>query len=394
MACSHLTLSTGALDLISRVLEHLTGELQLNQTQQKQAKDGYDGVTRWLAAENSEIRFHEPRLFAQGSLAQDTTVCPIARTEFDLDIVCLINIAKNQSPAEVYDLIWKRMHANATYRRIMEEMPRCIRLDYAKESRFHLDIVPAIPDRERGGNFILIPDGSDDRANMVWKTSNPIDFKDWLEKKKIVESVKQARSKIDPLNMPLPVEQKAVLTKCIQLLKRWRDVLWQHDPDLATPSIILTYLAASLYQGERSLAIAFDRILDNLVEFANSNERILVSPVNELETISEKWIRNPDCHGAFVEGIRGLRAEWSEALEIASDINQGLAPLTDKLKILFGEQITLAVKSASRAIAEARSKNDLYIEKATGKLLPSAPIIAATVVRSRPHTFFGDQGNE
>jgi len=390
LASPLVTLSPGALNLISQILDHLTVQIQLSKTQQERAKSGYKGVTDWLVAEESSIRAYGPWLFPQGSLAQDTTVCPIERVDFDLDIVCRINFPKNRSPADVYNLIWDRMYESGVYSPIMEDMPRCIRLDYAKDSKFHLDIVPAIPDRERGGNFILIPDGSDDREKMTWKTSNPMDFKDWLEQKKVVESVKVARSRIDPFNMPLPAGQKAALTKVIQLLKRWRDVLWQDDPDLATPSIVLTYLAASLYQGEESLAISFDKMLDNLVEFAGSGTYILYSPVNDRETISEKWIRNRDCYDAFVEGIRRLRAQWDEILEIAADPQAALASLTEKLKDLFGEQITVAVKSASRAIADARSSGNLCVDKVTRGLQIATAASPIAAVKSRPHNFFGD----
>jgi hypothetical protein len=390
VALSLIALSSDALDQISQVLDHLTIEIQLSKTQQERAKNAYEGVTDWLADDESTIHVYSPWLFPQGSLAQDTTVCPIARIDFDLDIVCRIDCPKSRSPEELYWLIWDRMQASGTYSPIMEEMPRCIRLNYAKESKFHLDIVPAIPDRERGGNFILIPDGSDERKKTIWKTSNPIDFKNWLEQRKVVDSVKMARSRIDPFNIPLPAGQKAALTKAIQLLKRWRDVRWQNEPDLATPSIVLTYLAASLYQEEESLAKSFDRILDNLVEFVGSGTYVLFSPVNDRETISEKWIKNRDCYEAFVDGIKKLRLQWDEILEIAADPASGLTPLTDKLKGLFGEQITLAVKSASRATAEARSSRNLYVEKKTGELLATAPAVATTAVRARTHTFFGD----
>jgi Second Messenger Oligonucleotide or Dinucleotide Synthetase domain len=379
---------------MSSILDELTVALQLNQTQKQRAKQSYDGVTNWLADEDSEIRPFNPWLFPQGSLAQDTTVRPIAATEFDLDVICRVDYVKTHEPEEVYELIWNRMHANGTYQPLMEEMPRCIRLNYAKESQFHLDIVPAIPDRARGGSFILIPDGSAGSDRMVWKTSNPIGFKNWLETRKSVVSVKEARARIDPLEMPLPAQQKAVLTKNIQLLKRWRDIRWQDEPEVATPSILLTYLAASLYQGEESLSIAFDRMLDDLVQFADSGVTRISSPVNDQETISEKWIRKPDCHEAFVHGIKDLRARWDEVLAIAVDSSRTIAPLTEKLKDLFGEPIISAVKAAMHdPVERARTGGGLVVEKQSGRLettaLPTAKVAAYTAYRGQ--TFHGDR---
>jgi hypothetical protein len=152
----------------------------------------------------------------------------------------------------------------------------------------------------------------------------------------------------------------------------------------------LTYLVASLYQGEESLAITFDRTLNNLTEFVGSGEYTIVNPVNCTETISEKWVRSRDSYHAFVEGVQHLRFQWEEVLEIAASPTLGIAPLSDKLKVLFGEKITAAVKSASRAIAEARERKQLYVEKTSRTLLPVAPAMSASAVRSRDHTFFGN----
>jgi hypothetical protein len=386
------SISPTANQLISTILDELTRALQLDETQKKRAKQSYDGVTGWLADAESDVAPLNPWLFPQGSLAQDTTVRPIASGEFDLDVVCRVDLSEDNDPAAVFKRIWRRMQASGTYQPLMQEMPRCIRLNYAEDSQFHLDIVPAIPDRTRGGNFILIPDGSGDRDAMVWKTSNPIDFKDWLEKRKSVVSVKEARARIDPLDMPLPVGQKAVLTKTIQLLKRWRDVLWRDELDSSTPSILITYLVGSLYQGDEMLSTAFDRTLNDLLQFVESGVTRITSPVNDRETISEKWIRNPDCHEAFVEGVRDLRSHWDEVIQIAADSNRGVEPLAKKLKHIFGEPIAAAIKAAMHTPVErARTEDRLLVERASRRIEPTAvpAPAAAAFVSSRRQTFHG-----
>ena len=392
MSFSTCLVSPDAIRLISGILDEVTIGLQLNQTQKGRAKQSYNGVTDWLAADGSDIGPYNPWLFPHGSLAQDTTVHPISRSEFDLDIICRVDYARARRPEDVYKAIWDRMHANGTYRPLMEDMPRCIRLNYAKESRFHLDIVPAIPDLGRGGTYILIPDGSGDGDGMVWKTSNPIGFKGWLEKKKVVVAFKEARARVDPLNEPLPAEQKATLTKSIQLLKRWRDVRWENEPKLATPSIVLTYLAASLYQGEGSLAYAFENILDGLTQFVDSGVRKIYSPVNDQEVISEKWLSKPEVHESFVEGVRHLRRRWDELLEIGADSTLGIPSLSATMQGIFGEPVIGGVKSALGIYTQARATGNLHLDKKSASLLLQAPVVSVmpSAARVKPNTHFGN----
>lgn len=122
----------------------------MNATQFERAEQSYDGVTNWLAADESPLSGFDPLLYPQGSLLLDTTVRPIRQAEFDLDLVCVLNMVKGRSPAHIYDVIWDRMYTHRTYRAIMERKDRCIRLNYAKDAQFHLDIVPAIIDTAKG----------------------------------------------------------------------------------------------------------------------------------------------------------------------------------------------------------------------------------------------------
>lgn len=379
--------------LISGTLGLIAEDLQLGRSRFAVATQAYRGATTWLAADGSPIRSRDPHLFPHGSLALDTTVRPIFSSEFDLDVICRVRCGPEARPSEIYKLIWDRMYEHGTYRPLMEEKPRCIRLSYADTSQFHLDIVPAIPDKRRGGTFILIPDGSGDLNQMVWKTANPEGFKDWFEKRKVLTEIKHARAHIAPLGEPLPAEQKAVLTKSVQLVKRWRDVRWADDPENGTPSIVLTCLAASIYSGQTSLAHALDDILDGLVLFAGGGETEIFNPVNAEEVISEKWIRVPDSHEAFVEGVRAFRSDWNEVLEIAEDARQGIPALTKKLEALFGEPVAEAVKrSVYTPIEDARPTKSLQMEKATGLLVPGriAPAAKPSYASYKTQTFYGD----
>ena len=393
MAFTAYHVRAGASRMLSGILDQITISLQLNDTQKVRARQAYSAVTDWLAAPGSGLESYSPWLFPQGSLAQDTTVRPISRSEFDLDVICHLDYPESAKPEDLFQLIWDRIHRNETYRPLMTRESRCIRLNYAEDSQFHLDIVPAIPDRGRKGDFILIPDGSGSGAGMTWKTSNPIGFKEWLEEQKAVVAFAEKRARVDPLDDPLPAEQKAALTKSIQLFKRWRDICWEDEPKLATPSIVLTYLAARGNPGEGSLATSFDYILDRMAEFADGGETEILSPVNDQEIISEKWLNKPASHDAFVEEIRDLRRRWDGVLEVADDPSRGIAPLAAALKDIFGEAVDDAVKSAiHEPVKVAREEGSLLVEKKSGRLVAGAVPAAVKPVHAtyKQQTFYGD----
>ena len=375
---------------LSTILELLTQRLQLSPTQDDKAGTAYEAVTKWLAADGSRVAQFSPTLFPQGSLRIGTTVKPLRRSEFDLDVVCLLRMTVACDPRTVYDLVWDRMQEHGTYRKISEPMPRCIRLNYAEDSQFHLDIVPAVPDIARGGTFIRIPDKP--RPKLVaWKTSNPKGYANWFERQTVLLE-KYARAEIEPLPRPVPAEEKAALTKAVQLLKRWRDVYFRDRPEHAPSSIILTTLAAAQYTGEPVCSVALSHILDGLVAFARSGRTELRNPANDDEVISEKWMKDRVSYEAFVEGIADFRDRWQSLVDASQGAVTGLGDVTPRLLDLFGEPALEAVKAAAEGVGKARAENRLYIER-NGRSIITAPTATAVVtnaVKARANNFYGD----
>ncbi|MFF3024420.1 nucleotidyltransferase [Gottfriedia sp. NPDC057948] len=81
-------------------------------------------------------------MYPQGSLSISTTVKPLAKQEFDLDLVCQINQSwQGKDSLKLLDSIEKRLKENKIYQDMVERKNRCIRLNYANE--FLMDILPA-----------------------------------------------------------------------------------------------------------------------------------------------------------------------------------------------------------------------------------------------------------
>lgn len=382
--------SNQTLDVL---LELVCVELQLTETQDRRARAHYGAVSDWLACEGSPLYEFEPHIFPQGSQRIGTTTKPLGQTEFDLDAVCKLNIASDSHPGELYQLIWDRLYAHETYRPMMRRMPRCIRLEYS--GNFHLDIAPAVPDSNCGGNCILVPDLDANLAllhpeNDRWKSTNPIDYATWVEDQcvpvwALTENYAKA-SQVDPVPDREAIHAKPALKRSIQLFKRWRDVEYSERSQLATPSIILTTMSGHFYEQQQLCTDSLQTILDTTVREIESSRRLrFCNPAHPDENICEKWDNNPACYRDFTKAVTAFRDRWLRLQSL-----RGLAEIEKELSELFGES---PVRSAMRVMAEKhivqpRTNRSLHIQSGSGLLVPAAT--PGRTVQVRSNNFHGD----
>lgn len=368
---------------LDEILDHIGVSLQLTPTQYQDAEGKYKAVGKWLGDPGSPLEQLDPDIFAQGSLRLDTTVKPLRHLEYDLDLVCLVQVAR-VTPLQVYNLILERMRSHGTYDGLIVELPRCIRLDYANQ--FHLDIVPAIPDPHcpPGETCLLIPD----REKKIWRPSNPKGYASWFERQTIIKLAANfyERKEIEPLREPAPAYLKPPLKLAVQLLKRWRDVAFKDREKLAPSSIILTTLAGHLYRNERHPTDALLTILDGIYTWSNQRDIRLKNPSNDKEWITDRWNEKPEMYDAFIEAIYDLRTRWHKLVE------HGCFPdFVGELKDLFEEvPVNRAVKKFAESRGLARGNGTLFMEKATGALtVASAPGVLRGGLKVKEHTFHG-----
>jgi hypothetical protein len=374
---------------LDEILDLIGVSVQLTLDQFERAETSYKTVAEWLRAPESEVGDYSPDIFAQGSLRLDTTVRPLSFTEFDLDLVCLLQINHQTPPDLVYNLLLKRMRQHGTYNKIIEEMPRCIRLNYAGE--FHLDIVPAIPHpgRLHGQSRIMIPD----RPLKLWRDSNPKGFSVWFDlqaaKRILKEGVAKfsANANVEPLRDPVPAAFKPPLKLSVQLFKRWRDVNFMDRFHLAPSSIVLTTLAGKLYRGETHPTDALANILDGICLWANQVDQIILeNPSNPGEVITDRWNKNRMAYDAFIEAVNEFRVAMHEL------IKSGQYPECIKeLKDLFGDwPVARAFTKYAERRKEASDTGRLYTDKASGNLSVGYYTGAAGLLKNKGHTFHGE----
>jgi hypothetical protein len=380
------TSPNGALDAL---LELVCLRIQLTETQEVAARGHYDAVSDWLARGESPLARLGPHIYPQGSQRLQTTTRPVLQTEFDLDAICCLNTGAGSHPGALYRLLWNRLWEHKVYRQIMARMPRCVRLEYSGD--FHLDIAPAVPDHQHGGECILVPDldanlALDHPANDRWKSTNPRAYATWFEDRcveRLALGEKQARAQVDPLPDQEPIHTKSTLKRSVQLFKRWRDVEYQDRQTLSPPSIILTTLCGHFYRGHALCSDALSVILEDVVRLIESNKTLcLTNPAHPEESICEKWDKRPEAYRDFAQAIREFRNRWSSLLRM-----RGLHEIEAALESLFGEApAKWAIRElARRQVILPREKEALRVHVGTGGLGAGLGMLSV-----RPHTFFGD----
>jgi hypothetical protein len=377
------------------ILSNIAASLDLTETQHKLAKDRYKTVSNMLA-ESDHPLLAKAAIYSQGSFRIGTSVKPIGRDEFDIDLVCHIPIHSSQASShEIYELVGKRLSEHETYKKILEPKNRCWRLNYAGE--FHMDITPSTIDQGHSGDGEMVPD----KALSKWKESNPKGYAGWVD---LIDSISPSvayyilsaedRASVEPL--PSHDAKKGILKKFIQLIKRSRDVYFDGHPmkDFAPISILLTTLASQAYRDFSrqdqypSLLDLFIVVVEMMPRYIRVNNYLgkeyfeVPNPMHEEENFAERWN----------EDLRYKQAFYSWQRELLSQLNalnrpgNGIDGYTRTLKDMLGDRPVGTVMASVGDLMHTKKKAGAY--GITSGLGVTSGI--AHAVSPKPNTFFGN----
>lgn len=378
---------------IAGILDRICQELELPESKFKLARDRYEAVGAWLVAgENPLLRGIE--IYLQGSASIGTTVNPLAKLEHDIDLVSHNSkLSVDIPPILLKKAIGDRLKQNGHYEHILEEKSRCWRLPYANE--FHLDITPSIlnPNCRSGGE--LVPE----KRSPFWNPTNPRGFRALFEQRAELQprlslmkmEFAEIRAQIEAL--PDPAYFKGILRRCVQLLKRHRD-LWfaERESAFAPISVLLTTLAARSYEHcvrQYTYDTEFDVFLDVLRFMPHFIETQAVDGQTEYyiwnettlgENFAEKWNNETGLAGAFYAWQRAALADFEVLAELA-----GQDEIYKHLEPTLGDRpVSAALAATTRSISSARRAGDLSIASGVGLVAGKS-----SGIRIAGNTFFG-----
>lgn len=288
--------------------------IQLPASAYLEARDRYHSVGEFLQSEASGLKNISPEIHPQGSFRLGTAIYPLTRNdEFDLDItlkcgfltlaICTQKDFKNAVMNTIQT--YSDMHGMKK----VEEKRRCVRLNYrssnAGDSLFHIDIVPAIYDteqdradiRSRHGLLdeyaVLITDKESpdyEKLNGRWLPSNPEGYALWFESRMSAELKQRKLAIMREENCSLddvPTwKVKTGLQAAVQLLKWHRDCMFEKDETGKPVSIIITTLAASVY--DETVQTVSD-LITRMTKYLERSNWTVRNPVDPREVFTDKW---------------------------------------------------------------------------------------------------------
>ncbi len=365
------------------LLNEFSDALDISDSKYEKAKQRYKSVGEWLERPDSKLANHEPRIYPQGSFRLGTVIKPITdEDKYDIDFVCQVAMNKFEiSQFELKQLVGAELKSYAQANNMNsepEEGKRCWTLDYADGIRFHMDILPSVPDDDQfksllvqagipkiwADSAIAITDFRNENYDVIsndWERSNPKGYALWFEEqmKQIAQARRQALVELRKYAKveDVPAFQlKTPLQRSIQLLKRHRDIMFKDENEHKPISIIISTLASQAYNNEDNLYEALLNIVENMPRYIQYTKKgvEVINPVNPEENFAEKWQIEPIKEKMFLMWLVKAKTD----LELAGrmyDINQ----FVTELKAPFGEQLLEKVA----AIALATTTPSLHVQQ-------------------------------
>ncbi len=315
---------------VNKVLQSLLDEIDVPDSKYEEAESHYMAVANWLNEDDSALQKYAPRIYAQGSFALGTVIKPLGDGEYDIDAVCLLDGTTDDfSQEELKKEVGDRLKENGAYKEMLdppEGSRRCWTLKYADASKFHLDILPAIPDdperliakgvnRKFAINAIQITDKTRWNLDTPWPKSNPRGYRDWFRERMYVGFTRKRAAFCNSHGEVEKVPEyraDSPLQKFIKILKRHRDVKYGDDADKPI-SIIITTLASQAYNGEESLVEAFERVIPRMRDFLKPRNGVywIANPVDPEENFADKWVEKPRKARVFLEWLSSIEKEFA-----------------------------------------------------------------------------------
>lgn len=328
-------MSTQNHQTLGQIFNDLAHELDVPASKYQDAKDRYDAVGAWLGADDSALAPYSPVISPQGSFALGTAVRPLGGDDYDVDAVCELQLTSQEvTQQRLKEMVGDRLkHPRSRYRAMIEPPEggrRCWTIKYADSSKFHLDVLPAIPDdfgwllglgvpREWASTAIRLTDRKAWQRGLGWSRSNPKGYIAWFKDrmKVMLREAKMAlamakRAEVEEIE---DFRVRTPLQRLVQILKRHRDKLYNGDADKPI-SIIITTLAAQAYSNEPDLMDALLQVVPKMRKRVEQRDGIpwVANPVNPQENFADKWAEQPRKAKLFFEWLALVEKECRDLL--------------------------------------------------------------------------------
>lgn len=393
-----------------KILLALGESLDISETQYNALVQSYGAVGKFLQGD-PELSVYDPLVSPQGSLRLGTIIQPINEDD-DMDVDLVFRLKEKSpewTPKALKDKVGARLKSSPRYSKMLDdEGKRCWTLLYRQDSdnmkeRYHMDILPSVANKDyeeqmrrvlmeafdlKKLDSISIRITDKEREGYTtqtdikdWLKSNPDGYAIWFANRcKLRVSTRLLLTEdIIPIGKYNP--NKTPLQRIVQILKRHRDIRFNHN-DKKPISIIITTLAAQAYQGESNilegLVTVVNHMRDYITRDENGNDKV-ANPLNPDENYAEKWIKDPERRDNF---YKWLEAVHDDLKAILSSKGTAIWKTMDKP---FGQ---LIVESANKRYTERMKAN---IKSGGAKIASTGLLGAVGQTLNAGNTFYGKE---
>ena len=247
-------------------------------------------------------------VFLQGSYVHGTAIRPLGNSkDFDVDVCCLFDLTtvpiETKEPKPLVRWLARRLKKLETYRGMVNERSRCIRIDFPDD--FHMDVVPLVQNGNPwnpilpggfGMNPLSIAGGTNHGNFLVpnaavngWDTTNPKGLAEWYRQK---NSGTNGR-----------------FSRVVRMLKHWRNQTL--DENARPPSVGFEVMVANSWPWyTNSDAAAVCGVLQYIATRFSFSRPMAMNPSIWNEDLLRNWSR---------EHLDGFMKELGKAADLAGE---------------------------------------------------------------------------
>ncbi len=403
------------LNPVDAALAGIAINIQLPPSLHDKATGRYEAVSTYAEREGSPLKNRVIRFYPQGSMRIDATISNRGTDdEYDLDIVAELFLTGQETPDEVLDLLFQALKDYPTAKAV-ERQTRCVTIRYA--DGMHLDVSPAertegTPERQ-SSIFHADPGQSPSRHYRV--AMNAWGFCDWycdrtpLERRfadafsrrfnDVYGIEVRADAEVDEVPEQVPLVVKNTATVALQLLKRFRNILYAETSGRIPPSVMMSCFAGHAAAPGTSLSdmvIRQARMIARAIRAASSNGKKLAvsNPIFPDDCFTDRWPESVAQQNEFATALDDL----ADGIEYLKRNDVTLEDLQDWLRERFGSHVvSRSIRQLNDRLGRAVRNSEQSYTPRGGVYVPSAPKLvgigtaasAAAPAAARPHTFMG-----
>jgi Second Messenger Oligonucleotide or Dinucleotide Synthetase domain len=392
-------------EVIDTLLADIAIRVQLSKTDHDKAAARFEVMRDWIDRAGSPLRELVALMYPQGSMAIGATVARVSdRDEYDIDVIVVLSIPPGSDPEMVLDALHRaiRGEPGSRYFDKTTRHTRCVCVSY--DDGMHIDLTPAvlIPERLARTSVIFHSKPEDPTVRKLPLLANPWGMAEWFKEMtpleadfaKLYEGRALAHDKAlgEPVPDQEPAYRKSRALIALQLIKRWRNVLYAKPGRTKLrrpPSVLLSKLIA--LQANRTATLSEEvehqarQILARL-EHDKVCGRLIreVNPRCEEDVLTDRWPDGDRDQDLMIDDLRDFVAK----MHLLRTGDQSIDKVRLLLEGLFGDR---PAKSAVHDYMFGAGRT--HVEYGTGRIVRPAGglVIAAPMVGPVPaHDFFGD----